>query len=84
MWSYIKSFFIAEDTQSICPNSLSPLPSNKFINYARTKAEVVEDIVPDRNYYHFKRMERLATKRYIERKRERRKSTQEWYDFFNH
>jgi hypothetical protein len=84
MWSFIKSFFITEETQSITPNSMSPLPHKKFINYARAKGDVYECDAPHRDYHHYKRMERLATKRYNARKRERRKKTQDWYEYFNH
>ena len=85
MWSFIKSFFITEETQSITPNSMSPLPNKKFINYARIKEPLNECENPHTDYYHYKRMERLATKRYLNRKKERRKKTQkDWYDYFNH
>ena len=33
MLKWIKSFFI-EETNSLCPNSLAPMPKNKFHNYA--------------------------------------------------
>ena len=39
MLNWIKSFFIEEETNSLCPNSLAPMPKNKFHNYAIVQCE---------------------------------------------
>tara|TARA_R110000744_G_scaffold101612_2_gene195865 strand:+ start:1155 stop:1367 length:213 start_codon:yes stop_codon:yes gene_type:complete len=41
----INSMFWREkiETQSITPNSMSPIPKHKFINYARKVAENIDD-----------------------------------------
>lgn len=65
---------VRDDKQSINPNSMSPLPKHKFINYARTKEKVVEDNEPHQSIYHLKRMERLYGKS------QRRKQQQAEYE----
>ena len=84
MWSFIKSLFITPDSQTITPNSMSPLPVKKFVNYARLIADVDECEEPHVDFPHYNRMDRLARRRYSSRKKERRKHTQDWYDYFNH
>ena len=49
MWEWIKSWFINEttETNTINPNSMSPIPKGKFFNYVISKAEVDEDSFND-------------------------------------
>ena len=78
MWKYLKSFFITEPKNSINPNSLSPIPPNKFINFARDKSEVDEDKEPHKNIYEFRAWERSI------KQRKQQKDYSDWYDYFNH
>ena len=52
-----------EETATINPNSMSPLPPNRFNNLARIKGEVDEDCEPYDNIYHYQRIRRLENKR---------------------
>lgn len=79
MWKYLKSFIWNEPKNSINPNSMSPLPSSRFINYARSRAKINEDNEPHDDYYHLKRMERIYGKSMKQRKQQ-----ETYYDYFNH
>lgn len=70
---------VREPKNTINPNSMSPIPTNKFVNYARTKAEVVEDDEPHHNIYHLKRMERLYGK-----SQKRKSQLEKYYDYYNY
>ena len=81
MWSFIKWAIGVrkEPENSINPNSMSPLPKHKFINYARAKAETDDDIEPHQTIYDLKRMERLYGK-----SQKRRSQLEKYYDYYNH
>jgi hypothetical protein len=64
LWSwYGGSLGDNEETATINPNSMSPLPQNRFNNLARIKGEVDEDKEPYDNIYDFQRNIRLKNKR---------------------
>ena len=64
LWSlYGGSLGDNEETATINPNSMSPLPKNRFNNLARIKGEVDEDPEPYDNIYHYQRIQRLKHKR---------------------
>lgn len=65
---------VREPTNTINPNSMSPVPKNKFVNYARKVGKVDEDSEPHISHIHLKRMERLYGKS------QRRKQQQEEYE----
>jgi hypothetical protein len=71
-----------EPTNSINPNSMSPIPKNKFVNYARAVEPNDDDDVPHQTIYHLKRMERIYGKS-IKRKKQQA-DYNKWYDYFNH
>lgn len=50
MINYIYSFFYQDQNQTLTPNSMSIVPSHKFINYARIRVDVDEDDEPNKNY----------------------------------
>ncbi len=52
-----------EEKATINPNSMSPLPLNRFNNLARIKGEVDEDPEPHKDVYQYHRMKRLKHKR---------------------
>ena len=81
MWSWIKCAIgmRKEDTQSINPNSMSPIPKRKFINYAREKGKADDVEEPHSDIYHLKRMERLYGK-----SKKRQKQMDTYYDYYNH
>jgi hypothetical protein len=66
-------------TNTINPNSMSPLPKNRFVNYARKLRKVDEDNEPHSDIYHLKRMERLYGK-----SKKRKKQLDTYYDYYNH
>lgn len=39
MFRYLMSFIWPEEKNSLCPNSLAPMPHGKFHNYAITRVE---------------------------------------------
>jgi len=64
LWSlYGGSLGDNEETATINPNSMSPLPKNRFNNLARIKGEVDEDNEPHQDIYQYHRMKRLKRKR---------------------
>ncbi len=79
MLKYIRSFFYTEEKPTININSLSPLPSNRFMNYASCRLPDNDDPVPHDTIYHLKRMERLYGK-----SQKRKKQFSSYYDYFNH
>lgn len=58
-----------DQTQTITPNSMSPLPKHKFINFARTIAENVDDIPVFQRYGKSKKQ---------------KKALESYYDYYNH
>lgn len=56
-------------TQSINPNSMSPVPKNKFINFAREKSKNIDDIPTFKMYGKSKKQ---------------KKALDSYYDFYNH
>tara|TARA_R110002020_G_scaffold181364_2_gene376195 strand:- start:4472 stop:4765 length:294 start_codon:yes stop_codon:yes gene_type:complete len=62
LWKLYGGGLAEEEEATITPNSMSPLPPNKFNNLARIKAEVDEDIEPYDNIYHYHRIQRLMRK----------------------
>lgn len=68
-----------EPTNTINPNSMSPIPKNKFVNYARTKEPVDEDVEPHQSIYELKRMERLYGK-----SQKRKSQLEKYYDYYNY
>ena len=50
MLKYIYSFFYDYEEQTLTPNSMSIIPSHKFINHARIKVDPDEDDEPHKNY----------------------------------
>lgn len=50
MIKWLISIFRSEETNTINPNSLSPLPPNKFFNYLIQKADVDEDDEKDQEW----------------------------------
>jgi hypothetical protein len=71
-----------KETNSINPNSMSPVPTNKFINFAREKADTEDDDVPHKTIYHLKRMERLYGK--SKRRQQQSEEYNKWYEYWNH
>lgn len=53
-----------EQKNSINPNSMSPVPKNRFINYARDKGDNNDDDVPNKNIYEFKKWERSQKQKF--------------------
>ena len=78
MWKYIKSFIFLEEKSSINPNSMSSLPDNRFINFARDKNKPDESEVPFKNIYEWKAYERSF------KQKKQQKDYRDWYDYFNH
>ena len=70
---------VREEKQTINPNSMSPLPKHRFVNYARTKEPVDEDVEPHQSIYHLKRMERLYGK-----SQKRKSQLEKYYDYYNY
>ena len=70
---------VREPKNTINPNSMSPIPANRFVNYARTKAKVVEDDEPHHSIYDLKRMERLYGK-----SQKRKSQLEKYYDYYNY
>jgi len=68
-----------EPKNTLNPNSMSPVPKNRFINYARSKEDVDEDKEPHQSIYDLKRMERLYGK-----SKKRKSQLESYYDYFNH
>lgn len=65
MWSWIKwAVGVREKPEeaTITPNSMSPLPKRKFINYARDINDNDDDKEPHKNIYEFKNWERKSLK----------------------
>jgi len=56
-------------TQSINPNSMSPVPKNKFINFARVKSKNIDDIPTFKMYGKSKKQKRALDS---------------YYDYYNH
>lgn len=50
MIKWIKSFFFVE-TNSLCPNSLAPMPYNKFHNYAIEKRQHDDSPEPNKTIW---------------------------------
>lgn len=68
-----------EDENSITPNSMSPLPTKKFINYARTiNDDKNESNEPNKTIYGFKKWERS------QKQKKQQDDYNKWYDYFNH
>tara|TARA_R110002012_G_scaffold316436_1_gene531382 strand:- start:6231 stop:6473 length:243 start_codon:yes stop_codon:yes gene_type:complete len=80
MWSFIKwAVGVREkEINSINPNSMSPLPSNKFVNYARDIEVNNDDKEPHKNIYEYKAFERSM------KQKKQQKDYSDWYDYFNH
>ena len=55
--------------QSITPNSMSPIPKHKFINFARTIAENTDDIPSIQKYGKSKKQKRAL---------------ESYYDYYNY
>lgn len=55
--------------QSITPNSMSPIPKHKFINFARTVAENIDDIPSIQKYGKSKKQKRAL---------------ESYYDYYNY
>tara|TARA_R110002012_G_scaffold160928_1_gene323015 strand:+ start:1438 stop:1728 length:291 start_codon:yes stop_codon:yes gene_type:complete len=62
LWSLYGGSLGDDEEATITPNSMSPLPPNKFNNLARIKGEVDEDCEPYDNIYHYQRIQRLMRK----------------------
>lgn len=58
MIRYIKSYFWDYEFNTLTPNSMSPLPKNKFINFAREKAKDDSSEETHKNIYEFKSWEK--------------------------
>ena len=53
-----------EQKNSINPNSFSPVPKNRFINYARDKGKDDDDSEPHKNIYEYKQWERSQKQKF--------------------
>jgi len=51
MIKFIKSFFIEEETNSLCPDSFAPMPKNKYHNYAIVQREHDDCKEPHKNIW---------------------------------
>ncbi len=51
MIKWIKSFFIKEETNSLCPDSFAVMPNNKFHNYAIVQRKHDDDEEPHKNIW---------------------------------
>lgn len=51
MIKWIKSFFVKEETNSLCPDSFAPMPDNKFYNYAIEQREHDDCLEPNVNVW---------------------------------
>tara|TARA_R100000781_G_C4051986_1_gene117944 strand:+ start:627 stop:863 length:237 start_codon:yes stop_codon:yes gene_type:complete len=78
MIKYLKSFIWTEQSNSINPNSMSPIPENKFLNFARDKIDDDDDNETHKNIYEFRAWERSI------KQKKQLKDYAEWYDYFNH
>jgi hypothetical protein len=79
MWSFIKwAVGVREEKNSMTHNSMSKLPDNKFINYARDIGENNDDVEPHKNIYEYKTFERSL------KQKNQQKMYSKYYDFFNH
>ncbi len=67
-----------EQKNSLNPNSMSPIPQNRFVNYARELVEKDEDKEPHKTIYGFKKWERS------QKQRKQQADYNKWYDYFNH
>ena len=56
-------------TQTITPNSMSPIPKRKFLNFARTIAENVDDVPTIKMYGKSKKQKRAL---------------ESYYDYYNY
>ena len=74
----MKSFIWTEQTNSINPNSMSPIPNNKFINFARDKGKNYDDEETYKTIYEFRAWERSI------KPNKKLKTRDDWYDYFNH
>ncbi len=74
----MKSFIWTEQSNSINPNSMCPIPENKFLNFARCKSETNDDKETHKNIYEFRAWERSI------KQNKQLKDYQDWYDYFNH
>ena len=57
---------------------MSPLPDNRFINFARDKNKTDDSNVPHKNIYEYRAYERSF------KQKKQQKDYAEWYDYFNH
>jgi len=84
MWSWIKwAIGVREkETDILNHNDMSPLPKNKYVNYARTKALLDEDDEPHKTIYDIKKLERLYGK--SQKRKQQKQQYESWYEYFNH
>ena len=68
-----------KEKNTITPNSMSPVPKNRFINYARDiNEDKNESNEPNKTIYGFRKWERS------QKQRRQQKDYIDWYDYFNH
>ena len=58
MIKYIQSFFWDIEKPSMNPNSMSPIPKNRFINYARYKGNDSDSKEPNKTIWDYKKWEK--------------------------